>query len=557
VSRDGVQPSWLVWVFGLALVVTYGSMLAHFALAEPDEARYGEIAREMIELGDWVTPHLNYVKYFEKPPLIYWLTALNFRLFGMSEFVVRLWPALFGLLGLLVAYGVGRSMYGAAAGQIAAALLATAPLYFGFSQIVVLDMPLSAVMAIGLGAFWIAFIDARRRRLGVLVLYVATALAVLIKGPVAAVLTGGVIAVFLLLQGRLDALRWLLSPLGICLFLAVAMPWFILVSRRNPEFVDFFVVKQHIDRFLRPDEHREPLWFFVPIVFGGLLPWSGFVLLAPRALGGFLRRLITRRVSPGALYCVVWSGLIFTFFSLSGSKLATYVLPIFCPLAVLLGRFFAQILDRRDVHALRSGCIGLLGFAVAALVAAVISGEVIDARLMPLVLPRAYAGAGIMALASVAALLLLRRSALQPGFAVLLFGMLAVQLVAISGRGVAAQYRPLGLVIDEQAAPQDLLVVYRHYVQGITFYTRRRSIVVNGRGELEFGSRQGDQSAFFWDTDAQLLDAWESERRVFLVINRSELEPLRARLAPRLREIAAHGKKVVVVNFGRPSKVDS
>jgi 4-amino-4-deoxy-L-arabinose transferase-like glycosyltransferase len=557
VSKHGVQPTWLVWVFGLGIVVTYFSMLAHFALAEPDESRYAEIAREMLDLGDWVTPHLNYVKYFEKPPLIYWLTALSFRVFGMSEFVVRLWPALFGVLGILTAYVVGRSMYGTAVGQIAAALLATAPFYFGISQIVILDMPLSAVMAAALGAFWIAYADARRRRLGVVGLYVATAFAVLIKGPVAAILTGGVILSFLVLQGSLRALRWVLSPLGICLFLAIAAPWFVLVSRRNPEFVDFFVIKQHLDRFLRPDEHREPLWFFAPLVFAGLLPWSGFVLFAPRALGRFLRRLVTRRVSPGTLYCVVWSGLIFTFFSLSGSKLATYVLPIFCPLAVLMARFFQCVLDRHEVNLLRSGCIALLGVAGVSLAAALVSAEVIDAPLMPMILPRAYAGAGVLVLASIAALILLRRSAVQPGFAVLLFGMLAVQMVAISGRGIAAQYRPLGLTIRQQAAAQDLVVIYRHYVQGITFYARRRAIMVDGRGELDFGSRQGNQQAFFWDTDGQLLDAWHSDRRVFLVINRSELEPLRAQLGPGFREIAAHGKKVVVTNFAKQPAVGS
>jgi hypothetical protein len=156
------------------------------------------------------------------------------------------------------------------------------------------------------------------------------------------------------------------------------------------------------------------------------------------------------------------------------------------------------------------------------------------------------------------ALALVGRAALQPSLTVLLFTMLAVQAIAIDGRGVAAQYRPLGVALRRHAGADDLVVQYRHYVQGITFYARRRAIMVGSWGELDFGSRQGDQRAFFWKTDQQLIDAWRSPRHLFLVINRTELEPLRAQLQPPPREFAACGKKVVVVNFATaPAMPDS
>jgi len=134
--------------------------------------------------------------------------------------------------------------------------------------------------------------------------------------------------------------------------------------------------------------------------------------------------------------------------------------------------------------------------------------------------------------------------------ATLVAGMLALQLTAISARGAAPAYRELGAVIRRQARADDLVINYRHYVQGITYYGEHRVTMVGGRGELEFGSRQGDQREFFWDTDADLLRAWASARHVFLVINRSELEPLLPQLQPRPRQIAAQGKKVLIVNFG-------
>lgn len=543
-------PTSLLYVFALVIPLTYFCMLGAFALAEPDEPRYAEIPREMIESGDWVTPRLNYVKYFEKPPLVYWLTAVDFELFGMSECVARLWPALFAVVGIGAACVLGRSMFGPWTGYAAAALLAATPLYFGLSQIFILDMPLTGLMTVALGAFWFAYADARRRTPYVWLLYAATALAVLTKGPVAPLLIGAIIVAFLLLQGNLRALGWVLNPAGILIFLIIAVPWFVLVSRRNPEFIDFFVIKQHVDRFLKPDEHQQPLLFFVPIVIGGMLPWTLFALFAPRLLARFVVRLVQRRVSAATLYCILWGGVIFAFFSLSGSKLATYILPVFCPLAILAARFFERVIARRRTDILRRGAWAILVFAVVTILGAAMTREVVDAWQVEVVLPALYMGGLLLAGVAVAALALLRRRGPQACFATLLLGMLGLQVVAISGRGVAAEYRPLGRAIRAQAGPHDDVITYVHYVQAIPFYGRRRTIMVGGWGELDFGSRQGDERAFFWEKDAQLLAAWRAPgRRIFLIINRVELEPLLPQLQPAPRQIAAYGKKVLVVNF--------
>jgi 4-amino-4-deoxy-L-arabinose transferase-like glycosyltransferase len=541
-------PAWLMWTFGLMVLLIYFGLLGHFGLAEPDEPRYAEIAREMIELGDWVTPHLNYVKYFEKPPLIYWLTAANAALFGTSAFVLRLWPAVFACVGIVTAYALGCAMYGEWVGAVAAALLAATPLYFGLGQILILDMPLSALMGFGLAAFWFAYTRAERGCF-VLALYVATALGVLTKGPVAALLTGAVIAAFLLSQRDRRALRWLISPLGIGLFCLIAVPWHVLVSYRNPEFIEFFVIKQHLARFLTPDEHREPLWFFVPIVFGGMLPWSLCLLCAPGRLREFLGWRRLRSLSPAAWYCLSWSGVVFVFFSLSGSKLGTYVLPLFCPLAILAARFLQRVVAERQADMFVRVCYALLVFAGGCVVGAAITARLVHAWQVDIVVPRMYLGAIVLGAAALASLRLARRRAVWESFVVLLFGMLLLQAVAISGRGAAEEYRDLGEVIRRQARPEDAVISYRHYVQALAFYGRRRIIMASGRGELSFGSRQGDQRAFFWDTDEQLIQAWHSDRHVFLVINWYELDSLRPRLDPPPRQIAVHHKKRIVVNF--------
>jgi len=547
-SRELAVPSWVIATFAAVILTVYLSLLGAFGLADPDEARYAEIAREMIELRDWVTPHLNYVKYFEKPPFVYWLTAVNFELFGMSEFVARLWPAVFGLTGIAVAYRLGRAMYGEWVGASAAALLAATPLYFGLSQILILDMPFSALLAVGLGAFWLAYQNPDRRRSMVLILYGSIALGVLTKGPAAVVLSGGIIAVFAAIRREWAVLRWAISPTSIVVFFVITLPWFALVTWRNPEFAKFFIINQHVDRFLWQKEHQQPLWFFVPIAFAGMLPWSGMILMAPRVLARLGGRLLRRHVSPATLYCAVWAAVVLAVFSLSASKLGTYILPMFCPLAILVARFFHHVVTRRcDI--LSRGCIMLLVLAVAMTVAALIIGTVLDAPEVSVVVPRLYGAATILGATALAGRVLIRREQLQASFAALLLGMFAVGLLVMSGRAVAPEYRPLGLAIRQHARPEDQVVSYHHYVQALTFYARRRIVSVGGHGELDFGSRLGDQRAFFWNSDQMLFDAWQSPRHIFLVIKRVELDPIFPQFDPAPRQIAAWEEKVVVVNF--------
>jgi 4-amino-4-deoxy-L-arabinose transferase-like glycosyltransferase len=272
----------------------------------------------------------------------------------------------------------------------------------------------------------------------VLLLYVATALGVLTKGPVAAVLISGIIVLFLILERDLRALRWLLSPLGITAFLAITLPWFVLVSRRNPEFLDFFIVDQHLKRFLAPNEHQQGLWFFFPIVWSGILPWSAFVLFAPGMLRSFGARLLRRRLSTATLFCLVWSGVIFVFFSLSGSKLATYILPMFCPLAILAARFFERVLEERQHRILVRGCVALLVLALMTALGGAVAGALIDLPEVALIVPRVYAGACVIGVTAGAALILLRWRSYQASLAVLVLGVLALEVVTISGRGVVA-----------------------------------------------------------------------------------------------------------------------
>lgn len=535
----------------LLVAVAYTVTLGAAPLIEPDEPRYAEIAREMLELDDWVTPHLNYVKYFEKPPLVYWLTAVTMGFLGPHEAVLRLWPALFGLSGVACAWALGRSIYGPLEGLLAAGILAATPFYFGLSQVLTLDMPLTGFLTLALTAGWFIHAQPARARGCSLILCAATALGVLTKGPVALVLVSAVLLFFTLLQRDFGFLRRTLSPAAVLLFVAIVLPWFVAVSWRNPEFVEFFLIDQHYDRYLQPSEHREPFWFFLPVVVSGMLPWTLMLATRPRWLWERLRALLMVRVSVGALYCVAWAAVVFGFFSLSGSKLATYILPIFCPLAVLTSRAMSGLWRAQDLTPFR-WTLGLVSFVTIGLfLTATILPFVARQERVPELVRYLWIGAFVMFAFLMTLRWGLRRSIPDFGrlLAIVLAGMLAVQVSVMAGRSAAQHYTPLALAIREHAAPDDQIVLYRHYTQAIPFYTRRRVILVGAWGELDFGRRQSNQSAFFWKDDELLFQAWRSGRRTFFVVNRSDLEVLRPNLEPPPRELARFGKKVLLVNF--------
>jgi len=516
-----------------------------FALSEPDEGRYGEIAREMVESGDWLTPRLNYVKYFEKPPLVYWSSALAFVGLGQSELAARLPSVIGALLTLTLTGWLAWRLYGAATALLAVACLAVGPLFGVLAVVLTLDMSLTACMTLAMCCAWMAQAGGASGRRWVRAAYAATALAILVKGPVAAVLVGAAVLLFTLVDGGLRAVRPWLDWRALLLAMLIALPWFVLVGLRNPEFWHFFIVDQHLTRYLSTREHGEPLWFFVPVLPLALAPWSLVVLLDAAALRGAWD---PRTWAAGTRLCVIWAAVIVVFFSLSASKLVTYALPALPPLAILCARAVSWMVARRRTTGLtRTGWLLLIGGLVMGACAALLPWFTPLWRAQALA-PYLYAGA--LPLAATGLLTGRYAAAQRPRAALLALGVgwAAVFTVALAGRGVANEYRALGFAARTAMQPADRLALYHNYVQGMTFYTGRRAVVVGGAGELTFGSKLGDHTAWFWPSDEQLLREWQSSGRLFLVINRDDLDRLRPQMTPPPIEIASKGKKVLVAN---------
>jgi 4-amino-4-deoxy-L-arabinose transferase-like glycosyltransferase len=331
------------WGAVLLLLLVPGALLypcLAFHLFEPDEGRYAEIPREMLQRGEWVVPYLQAEPYLDKPPLLYWLVMGSYRLFGVHDWAARLVPALAVHGCILLTYLLGRRLVGERAAFWGALLLALAPGFIGVGRLLVLDGVLTLWVWLSVLAGWEAVRGGRLRWGWWLLAAVACGLGGLTKGPVAILL----LLPPLWLYGRLGEgacrLRW---PAWIAFaagVLAVNLPWYVAVSLRQPMFVRYFFWEHNLVRFLDPFDHLRPIWFYGPILLVGLLPGTLLAVHFLRFLASGDPDQVHRR-GPELGFLLLASGWCVFFFSLSGCKLPTYILPAFPPLALALGAYAA------------------------------------------------------------------------------------------------------------------------------------------------------------------------------------------------------------------------
>lgn len=326
-----------------ALVVLCGVVffygLGSLPFIGPDEPRYAQVAREMYRSGDWITPRLGGIHWFEKPALTYWLSAIGYKLFGESEFAARFGIAIFAGIGVLLVYAFGKRIRSARFGYLSAAALATCGLWPGFARGATFDLPLSVAMALALASFfvWESEEEAASKNRLWWVFCFALGLAVLAKGLVGIVLPAAIIGLYLLLTGRLKVvLKPKLLLIGSLLFLATAAVWYApVMARHGREFFNEFFIGHHFQRYLSNKyKHPQPFYFFPLVVLAGSFPWNiYFVAAVWRALkerGELLKDRLR-------LFLWLWMLLPILFFSFSGSKLPGYILPVFPAVALLIG----------------------------------------------------------------------------------------------------------------------------------------------------------------------------------------------------------------------------
>ena len=350
-TRTRIRPLSLLLVLLLPAILLYPTR--SFYLLEPDEGRYAQIPKEMVEGGSWVVPTLQGEAYLDKPPLMYWLVAISYKLFGVNEASARLVPAICVHLTILAIYLLGRRSIGERGAFWAAALLTVAPGFLGVARLLLLDGLLTLCVTMSVLCGFEAVRSGTLNRRWWIAAAVMSGLGFLTKGPISEVLLFPPLLLFAWLQRHRAADGEALSiwnwgkahakdaALFAGIVVLVNLPWYVAMYLRQPEFLKYFFWEHNVMRFAKPFDHLEPIWYYVPIFLAGFLP--GVILAIPYVRSLLFGGVVEAQARSAAGGFWLLSGLwCLFFFSLSGSKLPTYILPAFPPLCLALGEFVAR-----------------------------------------------------------------------------------------------------------------------------------------------------------------------------------------------------------------------
>ncbi len=556
IAEPGVSRKTLLLVL-FFLVLLHFAALGTMPLMDPDEGRYAEIPREMLSSGDFVTPHLNGVVYIEKPPLYYWGCAASMAVFGQNEFGARFFGAAMALLGVLLTWWMGNALAGPRTGLYGALALSTSLYHYIIGRLNATDMTLGVMLVLAIFPAYL-YLSEKRASRGYLYLgFAGAALAFLTKGLIGMVFPAAILVVWAVIAKRPRAILKLFSPVGIGLFLAIALPWVLLVQKANPDFFGFFFIREHFQRFATEKIHHryQPFWFFLPIIPAGLLPWLLFGKPVVSVVRARAMQFLPRK---DRIFLLTWVLFVLAFFSVSSSKLITYMTPLFPPLAVLVGRGLAIWVEReRRRRPVRLPMIFALilgaGLLAAPLFAdsqlwkeplANVFGEISDWS------PNVALPAALL-LGFGAVPLFLRR--LGPERVVLLsFAFLALFLTSLNGpaRQIVAEGRSgkaFSEILDAEMRDGDVLAQYQVYNQSVPFYTNRRNVLVEEVGELEFGMlHASDRAEWFIDKGA-FDNLWRSEKRVFCIFKRDAMTMVTEKF-PAHRLLIRSRRGILIVN---------
>jgi 4-amino-4-deoxy-L-arabinose transferase-like glycosyltransferase len=525
------QPStvWVAVLFTLLAALWFVNF-GERKLNRPDEGRYAEIAREMALSADYVTPRLNDLKYFEKPPLHYWASALAIKVLGINESSARLWSVLSGFLALCFTFFAVNLLANRAQAAATLSIMAASLWYFGMGHINNLDMGLTASLTAAL----LCFLLSQRRDIGqrvetqwLLAAWAFAGLAFLSKGLVGLLIPAASVGLYCLFAwdwALLKRLRWL--P-GLFVFLLITLPWMLLAQSRNDEFFDFFIVHEHFKRFLSSEHQREGAWhYFIPLILVGALPWTLYLV---NLLRGGAQQLIAQsfnsRLKVNRLLSI-WCVFTFCFFSISKSKLPSYILPILPVLALLL----APVLLHLSRSAWRLGLLSLVPlitvllaypwvfpklateFYTVAYIAPLAQGLSVAGTIFLLCLLIGwFISNRLTAIASVSVLFLL-------GFHAILWQYQALHPL-FSGFDAAQKIKTL-----TAQTPKAPLYSIDMYDQTLTYYLQRPVTLVDYVDEFKLGQTAEPQKSIAKLAD--FIPIWQAHPQAFAIINDKSLGEL-------------------------------
>jgi len=522
--------------------------IGDYSLKEPDEGRYAEIPREMVELNDYTVPHMNYTRYFEKPPLFYWMVAVSYKLFGVSEWSFRLPNALSAFLCVLALYILSRRWFGEKTAFLSSLVLISSFGFFAMARTVTLDMHFTLWLFLSLLLFYGYFKE--KKVLFLYLFYASLAFATLTKGLVSVILVPVTIFIFLILENNIAFLKEMKWIKGLAVFFAVALPWFLLISIKEKEFFYFFFIDQQVLRFLTSKHKRTgSLFYFAPVLFAGMFPWSVFI---PRSFVELWGKHELKLF-------IIWSLIVFLFFSISKSKLPPYILPVFPAVSLILGNFFAEKWDNFAKKRLEIG-IYICIFAVISLIPAsyymaavknwvssisMESGQIFTDLKHLFVAISAVSVITLLVLSfrtfnrhAAVYILLISFSSLM-----MLFFLMNIKIVDRLNTT-----KHLCTYIYMEKGQFDYLINYSSFDETMPFYTRRRVVIASYTGELKMGSKYDDARDFFI-TEAEFLKLFQSDKKIFCMLKAKRLKTLREKMSKPFNTIKCQNERCLIRNY--------
>ncbi len=498
-------------IFAIAAVFLLG--IDNYPLTERSEARYAGVAWEMLQSHDYLTPRFNGIKHFHKPPLFYWTMVAGMSILGPTEMAARL-PTTLAAFGVLIVvwWMASKGAFAPKKAWMAVACLATAPFFWEMGRIAVTDMIVTFLVTTALAASWM-LLSQRMSWPAWTVFWVSLGLNFLAKGPVGPLIVGLVVVPYCFAtRTNWRNLRPLIGLLAAAL---VGLPWYLWILRDNPGLLSYLFKFQTVDRVFTTVHHRGgPVWFYLPILFGGFLPWSLWLLGPLRSSFSKVRNRTTP-TNPD-LFLLLWILAPVLFFSAIGSKLPPYVLPVFPAMALLVARGFEQQTSRTRLWP-------MLVFTVVGIFCLV--QVAYDA--VPLLLTfhenLVWTGAWLLlgGLASAVVACKTRGTPLLVVYVTIMLGLQGLAGVAFAKLAYLSA-KPMASKIQDTASGPYEVAMYRRYLFGLPYYLKQRVVHVEYPRETQFETDTAYQEVMVPHLAAYLQNFRKNDEDHFLIVSHYE-----------------------------------
>ena len=481
------------WIVAIISIMILFFNLGGIPLLDPDEPVYAETPKEMFIFNEFVSPRIFGEYWYDKPPMYYWLVAASYKVFGISEFSSRFPSAALGVVCALVVYLAGRRLFNERAGFIGALVLTTSIEFFYLGKAAVTDMTLLLCLTVSL----LSFLQKRYY-----LAYLFAGLATLTKGPIGLLLPGAIVFSYILCTRNWSYLKTMKIPSGLLLYALVALPWYVVMYQLHGNaFIDTFLGFHNVTRFTSPEHPEGILWYYyIPVLILGFFPWTSIMF---QSIWASLTK--SRQDFSALLFLNIWSLVIFVFFSISQTKLVSYILPLYPPLAMVVGWYIDRLWTMK--HEIRWNswgiCSGILGILFTV-------GLFLGLKEMPKLATGIYLSATIFISMSIASIYFVRKKAISSAFWTQIIGMLLFSMVLVGIMfPVAAPSFTIKNMAQEFKAQYDgtsPVHVIKFLRPGFAFYTN------------VYGAEM--------KTDGDLAAAIQNNKRAYFVIRQSEYNRL-------------------------------